>query len=263
MVVTETSARASAALKRLPPFPAVAGRVAQLLGSELTSFYDVAELLETDAALSAEVLRLANSPLFGVRYEISNVMQALAVLGSRRVATLIMTLMVSRLMGRAGRSEAVRRLWRHNLACALAARHFAEMQYRDSIEAYHAGLFHEIGRLALFAQDPKFYDQAVSCGKDLDEMERRHFGVDHREAGAWVIEQWKLPKSFIEVVLDYHNPKPDSSDLTLIVNLACQVAERLGFSVASSERVEELDPADDIGVSIALAVNSLQSEFGL
>jgi HD-like signal output (HDOD) protein len=263
VVVTETSVRASAALKRLPPFPAVAGRVAQLLASELTSFYDVAELLETDAALSAEVLRLANSPLFGVRYEIGNVMQALAVLGSRRVATLMMTLMMSKLMGRVSRSETVRRLWRHNLACALAARHLAELQYRDSIEAYHAGLFHEIGRLALFAHDPKFYDQALRCGDGLDEMERSHFGVDHCEAGAWVIEQWKLPKSFIEVVLDYQNPKPDSSDLTLIVNLACEVADRLGFSVTSCENVDEVDLADEIGYSITLAVNSLQSEFGL
>lgn len=263
MVVTDRSVRASAALERLPPFPAIGARVAELLANELTSFYDVADILETDAALSAEVLRLANSPLTGVRYEITSVMQAIAVLGSRRIAALIVTLSLSKLVRRAGESEALRRLWRHNLACALAARRFAELQSRDSTQAYYAGLFHDIGRLALLAQQPSLYDQALLSGDDIDEMERRHFGIDHCEAGAWVIEQWKLPEAFIEVVLRHPNPGRDCSDLTLMVSLACQVADRLGFSLVPVEGAAELGPADEVGFSIALAVNSLEAEFGV
>ena len=255
--------RVSAALTTLPPFPAIAARVAELLESELTSFYDVAELLEIDAALSAEVLRLANSALIGVRYEITSVMQALAVLGSRRVATLIMTLSLSKLVGKLGKSEAMRRLWRHNLACALAARHLAELQHRDPNEAYYAGLFHDVGRLALFAQEPGLYDQALRNGDDIDEMERHHFGVDHHEASAWVMEQWKLPESFVDVALHHHDPGPDASHLTLIVNLACQIANRLGFSFAPVNGAAESGTADEVGFSIALAVNSLDSELSL
>lgn len=263
MVVTDRSARASAAIKRLPPFPAIGARVVELLASELTSFYDVAELLETDAALTAEVLRLANSPLTSVRSEISNVVQGIAILGSRRVAALIMTLSLSKLMRRAGGSEALRRLWRHNLACALAARSLAEIQHRDSTQAYYAGLFHDVGRLALLAQQPSLYDQALLSGDDIDEMERRHFGIDHCEAGAWVIEQWKLPEAFVEVALRHHNPGQDCSDLTLMVSLASQIADRLGFSLIPVEGPAELGPADEVGFSIALAVNSLEAEFGI
>jgi HD-like signal output (HDOD) protein len=263
VVITDRSVQTPPVLKSLPPFPAVAAKVAELLENDLTSFYDVAELLESDAALSAEVLRLANSPLIGIRYEITNVMQALAILGSRRIATLIMTLSVSKLAGRAANSDMMRRLWRHNLACALAARHLAELQHRDSIEAYYAGLFHEVGRLAMLSQHPEIYDQAVKAGDDIDEIEYRHFGLGHCEAGAWVIKEWKLPPAFIEVVLHHRNPAPDASHLTLIVNLACQIADRLGFSVVPVQDRAESEPTDEIGIAIALAVNSLTSEFGV
>ena len=263
MVITDKSVKAPAALKSLPPFPAVAAKVAELLENDFTSFYDVAELLESDAALSAEVLRLANSPLVGIRYEITNVMQALAILGSRRVATLILTLSLSKFAGRAAKSDMMRRLWRHNLACALAARHLAELQHRDSIEAYYAGLFHEVGRLAMLSQQPGLYDQAAKTGDSIEEMEQRHFGIGYCEAGAWVIKEWKLPPAFIEVVLHHRNPAPDASHLTLIVNLACQIADRLGFTVKPAEDRAESEPTDEIGVAIGLAVNSLTSEFGV
>ena len=220
-------------------------------------------MLETDAALSAEILRLANSPLTGVRYTVSSTLQALALLGSRRVATLIMTLSLSKLLRRAGKSEAMRRLWRHNLACALAARHLADACRRDSSQAYYAGLFHEIGRLALLVQDPAAYDQALKSGADIDEMERCHFGVDRRAASAWVVEKWKLPKEFVQVVLDHPNPGPDATELTILVHEACQIADRLGYSLNPVSGTTELGPADELGYSIALALNSLESDFGM
>ena len=260
---TETSQRAATALRKLPPFPVVASKVAELLTGEPTSFRAVADLLETDAALSAEVLQLANSALMGVRYTVSSIIQALGILGSRRVATLIMTLGLSKLLRRAGKSEAMRRLWRHNLACALAARHLAENCHRDSSQAYYAGLFHEIGRLALLVEDPAAYDQALAAGTDLDEMEQTHFGVNRCEAGAWVIEKWRLPKEFIQVVLDVGNPRPDSSELTLLVHDACKIADRLGYSLLAVGGPAELGPADELGYSIALALNSIEAELGM
>lgn len=263
MITAERSARVSLVLKSLPPFPLVAAKVADLLASELSSFDAVAETLNTDAALAAEVLRLANSPLVSVRYNVTNVTQALGLLGSRRVVTLIMTLSLSKMMKRAGKSEAMRRLWRHNLACALAARHLAEISRTDSNQAYYAGLFHDIGRLGLISQNSAIYDKAIQNGEDIDEMEQRLFGVSHTEAGAWVVEKWKLPKAFVEVALEHHHPSKDASDLTLLVCLACQTADRLGFSLMPVQGDFELGPTDEIGFAIALAINQLETEYGI
>jgi HD-like signal output (HDOD) protein len=263
VAASDTSFRIAAALRNLPPLPQVAAQVAALLKKEPTSFRLIAETLKTDAALTAEVLRLSNSPLIEVRYHVTSVMQALVLLGSRRITNLIMTLTLSKLVRRAGGSEAMLRLWRHNLACALAAKQMTK-SCEGTSDAYYAGLFHDIGRLALFVEEPAPYDQALREGRDVDEMELSHFGLDHREVGRWVIEKWKLPKAFVPVVLNHHNPGPEDGELTVLVHEACRIANRLGFSFLPVEGAEgELGPADELGFSIALVINSLECEFGI
>jgi len=64
-------------------------------------------------------------------------------------------------------------------------------------------------------------------------------------------------------VLDHHHPGKDASDLTLLVALACQTADRLGFSLLRVSGDAELGPTDEIGFSIALAVNQLETEYGI
>ena len=94
----DTSERAALTLKNLPPFPPVAGKVITLLGSESFSFKEVADTLKTDAALSGEVLRLANSALVGARHAVSTIPQALPLLGAKRLTGLLLTLGVSELL---------------------------------------------------------------------------------------------------------------------------------------------------------------------
>src|SRR5689334_11081193 len=107
------------ALKRLAPLPAVASRLVTLLSDEDTNFQRVAAVLDTDAALVAEVLRLANSPLIGLSRRVSTTLQALAVLGLRRVYSLIVTLTLCRFLRIAADAQpAIRLCWRHNLATA-------------------------------------------------------------------------------------------------------------------------------------------------
>ncbi len=259
-----SSVQAASALKHLPPFPAVASRLITMLNSESVSFQAVADVLKTDAALSAEVLHLANSPLLATsRYEVTGILQALSLLGLKRLAGLVMTLSLSRFLKRAGATQTMRRAWRHNLACALAAGEFAKSFGREPDEAYNAGLFHDLGRLALLAVEPALYDQWTAESGDLRELERSRFGIDHCEAGAWVIEHWNLPQAFIEVALLHHEPKP-SAALTMLVNGACTVANRLGFS-ATPMPPEEIhrDPNDPLGASILRVIESLEAQYGI
>ena len=94
--------------------------------------------------------------------------------------------------------------------------------------------------------------------------ELAHFGVDHCEAGAWLIEHWKLPTAFVDVALNHHAPKSDGNELTMLVHAACAVADRLGFSVARTNSVEtELNPSDELGRSITKTIQALASEYGI
>ena len=258
------SVRAESALQNLPPFPPVATQVIGMLNREFVSFQAVADVLKTDAALSAEVLRLANSPLVATaRYEVSSILQALNLLGLKRLAGLVMTLTLSQFLKRAGTTHTVRQCWRHNLACGLAAEKFAASFGREADEAYNAGLFHDLGRLAFLVVEPELYDGWIAGDGDLRELERGHFGIDHCQAGAWVIERWKLPKLYADVALYHHEPQPHC-EMAMLVNGACAVATRLGFSVRPL-KPEEIDPnpADDLGASIARVIESLEIEYGI
>jgi HD-like signal output (HDOD) protein len=260
----ETSDRAALTLKNLPPFPPVAAKVINLLARESVSLQEIADTLKTDAALSAEVLRLANSALVSARYAVTTIPQALPLLGATRLTGLLLTLSFSKFLKRTGRRDSIRRSWHHNLACALAAKDFAQFFNRDPDEAYNAGLFHDIGRLALLVMQPTLYDQIIASGGDLLALERTHFGLDHCTAGAWVIEHWSLPRTFVDVALHHHAPQPESSELTMVVHAACVVADRLGFSVIPAKSDEiDVDPNDELALSIAKVIHSLEREYGI
>jgi len=158
----------------------------------------------------------------------------------------------------------LRRSWRHNLASALAAKEFAHSFGRDSDEAYNAGLFHDVGRLAFLVAEPALYEGLVRGGGDIQELERQHFGADHCEAGAALLETWKLPAAFAEVALHHHAPVSESGELTMLVNASCAVANRLGFSVGAFEAEEPKTAEDDkLGFAITQQIGVLEREYGI
>jgi HD-like signal output (HDOD) protein len=263
VVVAGKSLATPPALRNLPPFPPAAGRLLSLLSNDNTAFGEVARIISTDAALSAEVLRLANSPLAG-RYGANTILQALSLLGLARVGNLVLTLSVSRLLRRAGRSDIVRRCWRHNLACGLAAREFAQAFDVDADQAYTGGILHDIGRLALVAANPGQYQSISFTSGSVREEERRLFGIDRNQAGAWLIQQWLLPAIYLDVVGCHDETPAEARPLANVVHAGCAVAGQIGFSVSGiTPDAQEPVASDDLSMSIATTINAIECEYGL
>jgi putative nucleotidyltransferase with HDIG domain len=256
------SARATSAIKSLPAFPPAAARVITLLADDSVPTRELAAALSTDAALSAEVLRLANSPLFSPRSEIGGLVQAVSFIGTARLTGLMLTLSFSRVLKRVKSSPLVRRLWRHNLASALAAKEFAHSFGLNGNDAYNPGLFHDIGRLAFMAAEPALYESLVRSGADVQTLEREHFGADHSEVGADLLELWKLPKVFADVARHHHAPPRDGTELIMLVNASCAVANHIGFSIAEDDPIE-LAADDRRSSSINEAIDVLEREYGI
>ena len=135
-------------LKEGPPFRPVAVQLLNLVSDISQPLARVVNLLRTDAVLTTEVLRLANSPLLGCRPEIENIVQALAFLGMERVNSLIITTAMRGLVGPA-RGHLARACWRHNLATAVICERLAPALRISQERGYLSGLIHDIGRLAL------------------------------------------------------------------------------------------------------------------
>ncbi len=251
------------ALQRLPVFPAVASRLVTMVSQEDASFRKVADLIGRDTGLTADLMRLANSPLIGLRLEIRSVLRAISVLGVSRVKTLAMTIALRNFALPAAGSEVFKECWRHSLACAFSCEELAAACSRDKDEGYTAGLMHDIGRLALLAAYPEEYSAMVKLAreqqKDLMQAERDTFEVDHCFAGGKLLREWKFPAEICEAAQMHHiPPDPARFGISQLVHAGCQMANMLGFQMAGSHR--EWDVAEILAVIPSTSRKSLKEK---
>lgn len=225
-------------LINLPPFPAIALRVLNLLAKQDLGLKELTEQIQSDPVLASEILTMANSVLFGFRTEIRSILQATTLLGAQRVKGIAMTIAMKTYLTESFQIPALLACWRHNLACALVAEEIAKVSLIEKDFAYLAGLLHDIGRLALGMAKPLEYANLLSSVEDdatrFLAREREMFGIDHCEAGKRITEAWKLPKAFVDVASQHHAPRGTQFDIVALVNRSCQIADAIGFAAVNS-----------------------------
>ena len=224
------------ALRELPVFPPITTKLLQLLSNSDTQVKKLVELLRSDAAFTAEVLRRANSPLYGLRAQVSGLRHAVLLLGFDQMRSLAMAISMGSYLKPALRIAALRRCWRHSIATAMLCEEIAKALHFEQDRAYTAGMLHDIGLLGLMVNYPNEYANlllvSVENSFDLRVVEQAQFDVDHCEAGAWLAEQWNFPEEIQMAARNHHyEPKPGDSTLTTIVYWASIIADHLGFDV--------------------------------
>jgi putative nucleotidyltransferase with HDIG domain len=226
------------ALQDLPPYRPVAKKLMLLTAREDVPLSRVQEVLRTDAVFSAEVLRLANSPLISARGEITSILQAVAMLGLERIKSLSTTLVLRTFLTNGTLTDALRGCWRHNLATAIVCDRLARFVHLDRDTCYAAGLLHDIGRLGLLRAGSDEYERNLLrkgvTDVELIRFEESVFEIDHCEAGAWILEQWAFPEKLCKVALLHHQrPKSGAVGLLPVVYAGWNIADFLGFSAGS------------------------------
>lgn len=204
-------------LERVTELPALAPivqRVLVLLEREDFDWREVAEIVAQDQNLVAQLLRLANSAMTGLRRRVTNLTTALRILGARSVRNLLLTLTVRPFL----QTPSEMRLWEHSLACAFVARRIAQQtQLVDPEEAFTAGLLHDLGKALLLRYFPRSYERARSIARRQGcpsfIAERLVFSVTHAEVGAWLLQRWRIPTPFCEAVATHHVPVPETQPL--------------------------------------------------
>lgn len=235
MTITATATRCRLEAE-IPPFRHVAVQLLRMVGEPSASFAQVANLLRTDSVLTLELLRVANSPLFCCQREITSVYHAIAFLGLDLVRSLAVTAALRSLVGRRA-NETVHACWRHSLATALACKRLSARMGLEGERCYTAGLIHDIGQLALlyvFKEYPAAMAAALDRGEYLPESERRAFGIDHGEAGRWLLSRWGCPFELQNVAALHENPPSTPNydgDLIRLVQAGSQFANMVQMSV--------------------------------
>ncbi|MBI3721807.1 MAG: HDOD domain-containing protein, partial [Fimbriimonas ginsengisoli] len=185
----------------LPTFPAAALAVLKETSSADASANSISKHITQDQALTARVLRLANSAYYGLPRQVMDVSESVIVLGTRTVRNLCMVAATYPWMSRPlpGYGLEPYHLWVNSFSVALGSKLIAERTgAAQSDSAFTAGLLHNIGKVALSAwlenKLGSVQQIAQAEGLSFDEVERRMFGFDHAEVGAFLAERWNLPK---------------------------------------------------------------------
>lgn len=220
---------------RLPPFPQVAVRVLQLANNENVQLHQLCDLISSDPAFASEVLTVANSLLYAPRYPSTSILQAVAVLGANTLQGMCVTVGVRAYLGKTMSFPSMRKLWQHNLACAIIAERMAKVGFIDKDTAYTCGILHDVGRMALAVIQPKDYSALLNrhrgAAATILEAERELFGWDHCETGRRLIGDWKLPDNFEAAVAEHHSARRTDGawDETELVKVSCAMASAVGY----------------------------------
>jgi putative nucleotidyltransferase with HDIG domain len=239
----------------LPPMPVVILRALELLNDPSSSIHAVQAQIQPDQALTAFMLKAANSPLYGVLNPVSTLSQTIRVLGFSTSRTLLLSYLSRRYLQQKGSRMIQNLMWQHSLASAVFAKKAAEYLRRpNSEEAFIAALLHDIGKSVLINNATEAFERTVefiyNLGWSSVVAEQDVFGYTHVEVGYLVMRNWRFSDAVIESLIHHHAPLDFSGENLLVplVSLANKMAHRFGFafSEAAPEIVEtaalNLDP---------------------
>lgn len=224
------------ALENLPPFPAIAARLLQIVSKQDVHLTEVGRFISAEPVLAAEVLQIANSALFGLECQVKSINQAIMILGLDRIKGIGLTRAFGGYLRPALKIEALNRCWQNSLAGALLAEKLARSCGINPDICYTAGLLRDIGRLALLVKYPVPFTNMLAVtldnGFDLMSTERALFDVDHCQAGSWVMASMPFPPELRDVVAWHHEDLSwEPFGLVQLIQLADRMSDALGFSV--------------------------------
>jgi putative nucleotidyltransferase with HDIG domain len=219
-------------LGELPPLPQVATRAIQISVDSDTSSGDLQKLIKTDQALSGQLLRIANSALFGRMREVTTLTEAIMTLGFSTARSVVIASSVKNLLARGPAGFQERILWEHALAAAITGSAFSKaMRLTHAEEIFLAGLMHDIGKSVLTHKFPEAYGTLLrgvhDRGGDGLSLELDTFGFDHAMVGGALLASWNLSESIQAAVRWHHDPvqaPPKHRQLVALVALGNRTA---------------------------------------
>lgn len=204
----------------VPTVPRVAQKLLDLLNQGEVELSQLADLISVEPSLTVKIIRLINSPLYGLAREITSLRDAVLYLGLNSIRSVALSFSFFSTFSRnPSGGERLDALWRTSLMNALAARRLAnELGGWDVEEAFLAGLVADCGTLLMHRGVPEYegiLDRFYSGEADLLELEQRCLETTHTRLGSLLLEAWRFPKHLVELVTFHHDPTLAPADASV------------------------------------------------
>ena len=243
--------------------PDVAIRINELINSGEASSNNLEEIIIHDPALTAKLLKLANSPYFGFSRKVENVSHAISLIGHKELRNLVIaTSVTSTFKGIPSELVDMEAFWYHSVTCGVMARLFAAQKKSKEHERFFiAGLLQGIGKLIFFSQFPEESKKILSA-KDQGEAAIRNaeleiFGFTHAQLSAEFLKQWQLPSSIWEMIEFQFDPLNKNAPIqdSCILHVAVNIASCLEPCASRTVSIDEIKPTYHIEAWNQLGLN--------
>ena len=250
--------------------PHVYVKLKKTLEDPRSSFKEFSSIIGGDPALSARLLKIVNSPFYGLESEVETVTHALGIIGTEQLTQLVLATSVTKqFSGIPENLVSMDLFWRHSIACGVTSKIIADWIGERNLESYYlAGMLHDIGSLIVYKKFPKEAEKILERCKEnkecLFDVERKVFGASHAKVGGRLLKGWGLPMSLCAPAFFHHRPQKakDYPLVTKIVHVSDCIVDEMnlgssGEAIANpvqQEILEELGfnelPIDKLGDKI-------------
>lgn len=251
-------------LNDIPTLPLVATRVTELINDPNSSSSDIALVLKKDQVLTAKVLKLVNSPYYGIPGEVTDVQRALAYLGFNTLAQLVLSIsIISMFSTQKDTRFSLFEFWKHALATAVASEVIAKrIGYAKPEECFTCGLLHDVGKVVLYQIAPEEFGKVIQLAEkeqcSFADAEKKIEIPPHGYLGEFIANKWRLPM-VIRMTIRYHHFDVSKMDTIMntvkpviqIVSLANQIVNfaKIGHSGNASGAPVTKELLEPLGIT--------------
>lgn len=230
-------------VKEIEPFPKVARRVMEMLADPDVEARELAEVIQYDQAITANVLKICNAPYFGLTRKVSSLQEALVMLGQDALRDIIMAGSSARFYkgGDVGAGYDLEQgeLWKHSVAVGILAKQLVgKIKGVEPATAFTAGLLHDIGKRFLSTFVSEEFEQIMEkvarekCS--FVEAEKEILGVTHAELGWVILKRWEFPEDILVAVRKHHDQDAlEGEPLTALIALSNTLVISMGIGVGA------------------------------
>jgi putative nucleotidyltransferase with HDIG domain len=224
----------------LKVLPFVARKMLDTMGDENCSLTDLGEIIEKDQILTARVLKISNSAMYGLRQQVTSLQHALMILGLKTIRSLVLSVSTRSLYKKFGMTEKI--IWDHSVGAAIASKIISKGLGTEVEDvSFIGGLMHDMGKVVLNNETPEVFTKVMmniyNRGESSLKAENDMYGYNHSEIGSLVVKKWGFPEILTEILEKHHlnvqNLSAIESPLVAksiaCVNLADRVCKFLGI----------------------------------
>jgi putative nucleotidyltransferase with HDIG domain len=233
----------------IPSIPLVLIKIIQTLDENTSSAKELEELILHDPALSARILRLANSAFYSFRATVKTISHAITLLGLNLVTSLAIGINIFDTFTKGSKSEAahINKLWTHCCGVAVLVKEIWTMRSGKGKEgefAFLCGLLHDLGKVVLFKTYPGHYSSIFAIEKSetdppISSFEQEYYGVDHAVIGEMLAKQWGFPPELVSVIRRHHDPLAVEVPMVRAVMFADLLAKELKIGYDGDDGLNE------------------------